>query len=414
MKKALSNKQITWLLMLVYFSSYITRINFAAIIQEIITATGFGKEALSIIPVCLSITYGAGQVINGMLSDRIKPQTMILCGLSCVTLANMIFPLFSGSVVLMCVLWAINGFAQAMMWPPIVQIIVRCMHGKDYADGMFWVSCGSSFGTIAVYLLAPVIIALLGWKAVFFLCAGVALLITVLFALLRGRIEMPPLAAAPQQESAQKPRFSFPREALLPILLIGLGIVLQGMLRDGVSTWMPTFLVEVFDFTNTTSILITVVLAIFSIIAFGAAGKIYQRLFKNEVLFAGVIFGVAAACSLLLLFLFDATRIGAIVGLMLINGCAHGINLMLISYVPKRFRSYGSISTISGCLNACTYIGSAISTYGVAVLVERMGWSFTIGSWVVIASLGTLACIAAALPWRKFFSNPQPKEEQNV
>ena len=69
MKKALSNKHITVLLMLVYFSSYITRINFAAIIQEIITATGFGKEALAIIPVCLSITYGTGQIVNGMLSE---------------------------------------------------------------------------------------------------------------------------------------------------------------------------------------------------------------------------------------------------------------------------------------------------------------------------------------------------------
>lgn len=413
MKKPLSNKQITWLLMLVYFSSYITRINFAAIIQEIITATGFGKEALAIIPVCLSITYGAGQIVNGMLSDRIKPQTMILCGLSCVTLANIVFPLFSHSVALMCVLWALNGFAQAMMWPPIVQIIVRCMHGKDYESGMFWVSCGSSFGTIAVYLLAPLIISLLGWKAVFFICAGVALLITAAFALTRGRIEMPPLSV-PQASKAEKARFSFPREALLPILLIGLGIVLQGMLRDGISTWMPTFLVEVFGFTNTSSILITVVLAIFSIIAFGVAGRLYTKFCRNEVRFAGIIFAITTLCSLLLLFIFDATRIGAIIGLMLINGCAHGINLMLISYVPKRFRSYGSISTISGCLNACTYIGSAISTYGVAVLVERMGWSFTIGSWAVIAALGTLTCLGASFPWQRFFQKPRNEENNNA
>ena len=408
MKKALSNKHITVLLMLVYFSSYITRINFAAIIQEIITATGFGKEALSVIPVCLSITYGAGQVVNGMLSDRIKPQTMIFCGLACVSTVNIIFPLFANSVIAMCILWAINGFAQAMMWPPIVQIIVRCMHGKDYESGMFWVSCGSSFGTIAVYLLAPLIITLLGWRAVFFICAGTALLVTVLFGILRSRIEMPPLPVAPQ--TAEKKRgFAFPNAALLPILLIGAGIILQGMLRDGVSTWMPTFLVEVFGFTNTTSILITVVLAVFSIIAFGAAGRIYHRFFKNEVFFAGIIFGVATLCSLFLLFFFDATRIGAIIGLMLINGCAHGINLMLISYVPKRFRCYGSISTISGCLNACTYVGSAISTYGIAVLVERLGWGFTIGSWIIIAALGTAACFAATLPWHKFF-NLKPEE----
>ena len=59
MKKALSARQLTWLLTLTYFASYVTRINFAAIIQEIVTETGFAKSALSIIPTALFITYGA-------------------------------------------------------------------------------------------------------------------------------------------------------------------------------------------------------------------------------------------------------------------------------------------------------------------------------------------------------------------
>ena len=131
MKKPLSSRTLALLLALVYFSSYVTRINFAAIIQEIITATGFAKSALSVIPVCLSITYGTGQIINGIIGDRVKPQTMILCGISCVSAMNLIFPFFSASIPAMCVLWAINGFAQAMMWPPIVKILVCTMKGTS-------------------------------------------------------------------------------------------------------------------------------------------------------------------------------------------------------------------------------------------------------------------------------------------
>ena len=91
-------------------------------------------------------------------------------------------------------------------------------------------------------------------------------------------------------------------------------------------------------------------------------------------------------------------------GLMgVIVGCMHGINLMLISVVPKRFVKYGIVSTISGVLNAWTYIGSAISTHGFAVLAESRGWQFTIGMWVVVSAVGGLICLAASLLWRKYY-----------
>jgi len=85
----------------------------------------------------------------------------------------------------------------------------------------------------------------------------------------------------------------------------------------------------------------------------------------------------------------------------MIIGCMHGINLILICYIPAFYKKYGSISTISGILNSCTYVGSAISTYGIALLSESLGWSFTILSWIVIAALGTLACAVCIKPWKK-------------
>ncbi len=69
----LTGKPLAWVLTLIYFASYVTRINLAAVIQEIITDTGFGKSELAVVLVCLSVTYGLGQIVNGYLGDRIKP-----------------------------------------------------------------------------------------------------------------------------------------------------------------------------------------------------------------------------------------------------------------------------------------------------------------------------------------------------
>ncbi len=65
MKKMITGKKLAWLFAFVYFASYVTRINLAAVISEVVSDTGFAKSQLSIILVCMSVSYGIGQVING-------------------------------------------------------------------------------------------------------------------------------------------------------------------------------------------------------------------------------------------------------------------------------------------------------------------------------------------------------------
>ena len=88
--------------------------------------------------------------------------------------------------------------------------------------------------------------------------------------------------------------------------------------------------------------------------------------------------------------------------MMLITGCMHGINMLLISRLPIHFHNYGRISTISGLLNTFTYVGSAISSYGFAVFSEQLGWGFTIGLWTIIALLGAITCIISLPRWNRF------------
>ncbi len=405
-KNNIKGKPLAWILTMLYFTSYVTRINFAAVIQEIVTQTGFEKSSLSIILVVLSITYGTGQIVNGWIGDKIKPQNLIFTGLAIATTVNILFPLASHSIPLMTVLWAINGFAQAMMWPPIVKILVASCDDAMYGYSVIRISWGSSFGTILVYLTAPLIIKLAGWQAVFFASAGFGLVATLAWFFIKSHI------GASEETKKEEPipapakeRLRLPRLAVFPLILISLGIIFQGMLRDGVSSWMPSYLAENFQMDNAASILLTVSLAIFSIVTFAIAGWLYRKFFTNEVTCGAVIFATSTIAALALFAFFEVGGVVlAVLMMMLITGCMHGVNLMLITHVPKRFKKYGNISTISGAINSCTYIGSAIFTYGVAVLAESIGWRWTVGVWALIALAGTLCCVIAAKPWRKFFN----------
>lgn len=121
------------------------------------------------------VTYGIGQLISGWLGDRIKPRYLMFIGLMVSAGMNVCVPLFSRPAA-MLVFWCINGFAQALMWPPMVRLLSDYLDQDTYKKSCVWVSWGSSAGTIFLYLFAPVCIVWKGWRSLFFLCAGCAVL----------------------------------------------------------------------------------------------------------------------------------------------------------------------------------------------------------------------------------------------
>jgi len=218
-----------------------------------------------------------------------------------------------------------------------------------------------------------------------------------------------PIEGIPPEKN-EKTKFSLPKAAILPFVFIIFGIIFQGMLRDGVATWMPTYLAENHGVSNETSILSGIFPAIFSIVCFSVSGTLYKKFFKNEVVCGGVVFGVAVLSALILFLLYGRTNaIVATVCLTLVTGCMHGVNLMLVTHVPKRFKKYGNISTFAGVVNACTYIGEAIFTYGLAMIATNFNWHICIAVCLVIALLGTICCFIAAAPWKKFYKGDEPK-----
>ena len=404
-KKPLTGRPLLWALTVVYFASYMMRVNLAAVIQEIVTDTGFEKSTLSVILICLSVTYGLGQILNGFIADKIRPQNMIFFGSMISTLVNLIFPLFSQSVLSMAILWGINGFAQAMMWPPIMRILVENFEGEEYNFAQIFITWGTTIATVFVYLVAPLLIMLTSWKAVFAVCGTVGIVGCASWGLQKSRIPFQVSAASERAiTKADDPpteKVKFPVAVLLPVVLVAIAVACHGMLRDGVTAWMPSYLAEVFTLGNSTAIFCTVVLAIFSGVAVTIVGAIYKKWFQSEILCAFFIFLVASVASLVLFFFFRGGALLAIVMMALITGCMHGVNFMLLSHFPKRFKKYGNVATVTGAINACSHVGAAIFTYGIAVLAERIGWQWTVGVWFLIAAVGAILCLLAAKRWKK-------------
>ena len=181
-----------------------------------------------------------------------------------------------------------------------------------------------------------------------------------------------------------------------------LAIMLQGSLRDGVTNWTPTYISEIFKLDSSVSILTGVILPIFSLLSFTFVSFINRKFIKNELTCAGVTFGVGAASAVLLLTLGSSNVAVSLLLLALLVGSMHGVNLILVCMIPAHFAKFGRVSFISGLINSCTYLGAAISTYGIAVFTDVFGWNKTIALWSVVAALGAIICIDFSKRWVTF------------
>ena len=396
-----SGKLLTKLCCVVYFVSYITRLDFRAAMSEIIRTGTLTESAAGLIGTILFITYGVGQLISGFLGDKISPQRLILFGLLTTSVSNLLFPFFSQTGFL-CVIWGINGFAQAMLWPPMVKLLAASLKGDAYSKGTFLVISASQLATVAIYLIVPVCIRYLGWKSIFIMaavCAGaVCFLWGVGFYKIKNTLLTENKKDGVGCKSKSRPMFKgfFISSGLC---LIVIAIVMLGILRDGITAWMPTFMSEVFYLSTEISILSNVLLPVFSIVCIYFAEKLFRKFFKNEVIEAMFFFGIALI-SCLVLNMFENAVI-SIICAACVTGCMHAVNLMLVGYVPVRFKKYGKVSLVSGMTNAFTYIGSAVSSFGFAFIATVYGWKRLTIIWLVVCIIALVFLTCSLYFWGK-------------
>ena len=376
-------------MMFIYFVSYVTRLSYSSVIVEMTSATGLSKTELSVAVTASFFSYAVGQVISGMLGDKIHPKKLIAGGLAVAVMTNLIIP-FCKVPALLAVVWGINGAAQAFMWPPMVKLLTFHLTPEGYSHAAAIVSYGSSLGTVAVYLAAPAILsAVKDYRAVFAFSAIVGIISIPVWLIL-----CPSAAISPQKkaENGEK-RKSILSYIITPaMLMVMLSIAFQGFIRDGITTWMPTFVSETFNMGSSVSILSGVIIPFFCILCIRISELVYSKWLKNPLVCAAFFFAVSAASCAVLMAAGSLSPIIAIISMGMICGSIYGVNFALISILPGMFSECGCASTASGILNACTYVGSTLSSFGIAAVSEKAGWGAAEILWLVCAILGAAIC----------------------
>ena len=404
--------RMTVLASAIYFVEYIGRYGLAAAKIEMIDAFGGNAKALLGLALTLmAISYGFGQIVMGFVGDRVPPRYVVFAGLLGAGACNVAVGCATG-LPLICVSWFLNGLCKAMIWPSLVRQMTCDMTDDGFQRGIVWVSIASNVGIVLIYLaVVPVSILLLSWRLAFWfsgaaeVAAGVVWVLSVRTIPSVGLLKTALRAHPEPAEGEEKKKKTSPLPVILAsgIPLLYIVVVAHGLLRDGVTGWMPDLLQATYDLGNIAAIMSSAILPVFSTVCVIIAGMVYMKL-KNELTSSAIFWGVVLVSLGCLTFTIGRSAILTIILLALTMSGIQAINHILTTRVPHRFASAGIVSTVAGLLNSATYVGVAVSGYGVAVYSEAFGWHATVIAWLCVAAVGTLALVFCFARWKRFIS----------
>ena len=402
---------------IVYFVSYLSRKDFAVVMAAMISGDVIDKALGGFIGMGMFVFYGLGQIVSGYLGDKIKPIWLMTAGVTATMVSNLLMPISAEfNVYLLIPIWSVNGFAQALLWPPILKLLAENLDNETYASASIVVTSAAHVATIMLYVIVPFLLPVYGWQAIFYVAsAGALIAVPALIVGLNIAIPKNAVCGNVSNVKNENEKQTSAPAALSKVgfgevfnksglLLIMFAIVAMGYLRDGIESWLPTLYSEVFQKDASESILVSVVVPIGSIIAITVIRAIHKHpTFENEMKTTVYLFGTALVLCVPLCFILGSEnsilRIVSLIIVGLVCALMHGINFMLISCVPGYFAKSGRASTAGGLCNACTYVGAAVSMYGIAGISESLGWVATVISWIIIAGLGVTF---AVLSMKKF------------
>ena len=399
-------KLLFWLCWIAYFSTYIGRLNYSASLTGIILSEGFSKGQAGMIGTAFFFAYGAGQFVSGFLGDRLAPKKMVFTGLMVSGLCNLAMAGAKGSG-LMTAVWCVNGLFQAFIWSPMIRLMYEYYKTETRMKACVSLNSSVPIGTMAAYGLTALVIWMSGWRAMFVL-AGAALIGTSLFWITgmkrveRYAAESGKMAEIPSGETGGSAKAAVNWKSLLiqsGFLFLMMALFVQGALKDGVTTWVPTYISETYGLSAILAITSTMVIPVFNLLGVYLASFANLHWFRNEVRTAGAFFVVSAAAILVLRLASGRSMAVSFLMLALATTAMMAVNTMLIAVLPSYFGVIGRASSVSGLLNSSVYAGGAVSTYGIGALSVTLGWNATIVIWFLMAAFSAVICFLTVRKW---------------
>lgn len=374
---------------LAYTAAYMGRYSYNSNITAIISSFGVTHAEAGMVTTCFFFAYGAGQVVNGALCKRYPKRWAIPFSLAVSSLLNLAV-FFGAPFWTIKYLWLMNGAVQSILWPTLIFVLSRTLPVSYLKRSVLVMSTTVPVGTLLAYGFSSLMAVTGGFS--FSFMAGAIVMVFAAGVWLKFYKE--PAAAEEAPDNPPPSDNSRPGPALIAtIVLLCLFAVANNLVKDGLTTWVPSILKERFGLHDSLSILLTLVLPVLGI--FGAAcNGALERKVPSFISLSGIWFLAASACVGAVILLLDTGWWWAVLAVFgLISLSMYAVNNAITSMAPLYLRDKINSGLLAGVLNGFCYVGSTVSSYGLGSVADRFGWN---GVFVLLLAVSCVPAVIAA------------------
>jgi OPA family glycerol-3-phosphate transporter-like MFS transporter len=379
---------------LLYTSFYMCRYNLSIANKSISQEFGFSRGDMGQIITVALFAYACGQIINGLLTDRIGGKKAMLIGAAGTVVMNILFGAasFAGMLGLFIAIRGVDGYLQAFGAPGMVKINAAWFNRRERGrfSGIFGFMI--NLGRLGIFTLGPALLAgftILGlinipplhWRWLFWapsiICAIVA--VAMAFAVAETPEEVG-YTGVIADETARGPGGTTAtfRQVFMAIVknpavwVTACAYACTGAVRQAVDQWFPRYMQDLYN--------VDLKSAHFQFLAFlipfvASAGSLSSG-YISDTLFKGRRAPVAAALYFLetVIILLAAQFHGvnaAILFFALISFTANSTHSILGSAAPMDIGGRRMAGFALGLIDSFQYFGGSLAGYVLGRLLDK-------------------------------------------
>lgn len=377
---------------LLYTSFYTCRYNLAIANKSISDEFGFNKAQMGTIITTALFAYACGQIINGLITDRIGGKRAMLIGAVGTVTMNLLFGIasFAGLLSLFLLIRGIDGYLQAFGAPGMVKInaawFAKNERGRFAGIFGFMINAGRFLiNTFGPALLAGFVflgmwnVPPVHWRWLFWIPAGLTSVVAICMALIAKdtpqQAGFP--AVDPENTRSDEPRARvsevFATIASNPVIwVIALAYACTGAVRQGIDQWFFRFMQEVHHL-NLTDVRFKYLGILIPFVA--SAGSLISG-YVSDLVFNGRRAPVAAALyfietSIILAAAQFTSANTAVFFLILISFTANATHSLLGTAAAMDIGGARMAGFASGLIDSFQYFGGSLAGLLLGHLLDR-------------------------------------------
>ena len=391
-----------------YAAFYILRNNFLLSSPELISDFGFTKKDIGFISGTMLIVYGLSKGFMSAIADKSNPKHFMIFGLMMSAAVNLMMG-FSASFWAFLFLCVLNGIFQGMGAGPAYIVLASWFPRKSrgVTTAIFNISHNVGGGLVAP--IAGASIAWLGqehWQAAHFVVpVAIATIVAIIFYIFgAGRTYnegLPPVGkileneneelVVTKEENVNLTTWEIFRDYIMKdinVWFVSFIDVFTYMIRFGVLTWLPLYLLETKGFTKAQ---MGTAFAIFEWAAIPStllAGWLVDKYFKGRVMMLPIYcLVVIFACVFGYM---SSTSIAAITVFATITGCLIYVPQSMVAVQAMEVIPSFALGSAVGLRGFMSYIvGSSMGTTLFGFVVDHWGWN----SGFYLIMVGVVVCL---------------------